>query len=153
MDSSRMSRLFIHKLAACCLNNLQEVCRYSIAHTLVFIHFMQIDEANRFDATSWDVCINPVRSTISINLRLRRFSGCRGYYDLSFKNELDWFFSVISLSVLIAWLTIYSRQSIQPYTKFSAYLWLFYLPIHCLKFLFYIKHDNFFIRHFNTDFK
>ena len=41
-----LSRLFIHKLNACCFNKLQEVCKYQVASRLFFTDIMQLD--NKF---------------------------------------------------------------------------------------------------------
>ena len=52
---SDLSRLVIHKLAANCYNNLQQVCKYQVAARLIFTDLLQLDEVNRLAATCWQL--------------------------------------------------------------------------------------------------
>ena len=59
---SDLSRLVIHKLAANCYHNLQQVCKYQVATNLIFTDLLQLDEVNRLAATLLTTCSKPVKS-------------------------------------------------------------------------------------------
>ena len=42
---------FIHKLDASCFNNLQQVCKYQVAASLIFTDLLQLDEIDKLAAT------------------------------------------------------------------------------------------------------
>ena len=50
LDESGWSKPF-HPKAASCSNNLQEVCQYRVASSLMFTDLAQLEEDNRLDET------------------------------------------------------------------------------------------------------